>query len=237
MANNKKEQERAELHRAIWNIENGMRASKDCRVGILAMANVQNEHTSDEFSAVKKTVEEDLRARYKDLSRKELTDLNPLNTYVSYYKKFGYTYHVLLQLESILKGKGIPSGSPLVEAMFIAELNNQLLTSGHDLDEVKLPVSLKVSSGEESFINMGQKESKTVKDDFMLTDEEGIISAILRGPDYRTRIRGNTKNVLYTIYGPWGISKKEIEKHLNDIEAYVFLFSKGADTIIKEVFE
>ncbi len=58
----------------------------------------------------------------------------PLPAYASYYRAFDKTYHVLGQLKSVaVKGKAIPSVAALVEAMFIAELHNGLLTAGHDL--------------------------------------------------------------------------------------------------------
>jgi len=62
----------------------------------------------------------------------------------------GYTYHVLPQIEAVINSKTIPSGSPLVEAMFMTELTNMLLTAGHDLDKIEVPLSLKVSNGGES---------------------------------------------------------------------------------------
>ena len=61
-----------------------------------------------------------------------------IQAYAAYYERFNKTYHVQLQLESVaLKGKSIPRVSALVEAMFMAELENLLLTAGHDLDVVQ----------------------------------------------------------------------------------------------------
>ena len=63
-----------------------------------------------------------------------------LQVYDTYYKRFKKTYHVQLQLESIVfKGKSIPSVAALVEAMFMAEIKNMLLTAGHDLEACRCP--------------------------------------------------------------------------------------------------
>lgn len=73
---------------------------------------------------------------YYRLAKKEETDMVEEfgDAYILYYKKFGYTYHVLPQLESVIKGKTIPFGLPLVEAMFIAPFSfrkiNHLFKSG-----------------------------------------------------------------------------------------------------------
>lgn len=72
-----------------------------------------------------------------------MSSIEPIKTYVEYYKCLKKTYHVLLQLESIVfKKKSIPNVSPLVEAMFMAELKNQLLTANHDMDTIKLPIKV-----------------------------------------------------------------------------------------------
>src|SRR5262245_64447502 len=63
--------------------------------------------------------------------------------YVHYYKRFGKTYHVLLQLESIvLKSKGLPSVSPLVDANFTAEVETLVLTAGHDAQQLQGEISI-----------------------------------------------------------------------------------------------
>ena len=51
-----------------------------------------------------------------------------LKAYQEHYKRFEKTYHVHLQLESIVfKGKPIPTSVALVEAMFMAEVNSTRL--------------------------------------------------------------------------------------------------------------
>ncbi len=75
-----------------------------------------------------------------------------LQAYDAYYRQFKKTYHVQLQLESILfKGKSIPSVAALVEAMFMAEVDSLLLTAGHDLDTLHLPLTLDAAQGAETY--------------------------------------------------------------------------------------
>lgn len=49
------------------------------------------------------------------------------------------------------EGQVRPSVAALVEAMFIAELKNLLLTAGHDLDAVELPLKLDIARGGERY--------------------------------------------------------------------------------------
>lgn len=44
--------------------------------------------------------------------------------------------------------KSYPTVSLLVEAMFMAEMKNLLLTAGHDLDTIDLPIKLDIAKGE-----------------------------------------------------------------------------------------
>lgn len=207
-----------------------------CSIGILAMENVQNAFSEDKLMIVKQELEGTIRSKLGQTTRGELKALHPMDAYISYYKKFGYTYHVLPQLESIIKGKTIPSGLPLVEAMFIAELKNMLLTAGHDLDKIKAPLSLKVSTGSESFTTLSNHNAITIPNDIMITDQEDVISSILRGPDLRTAITANTTRVIYTVYAPFGVEEKLVREHLRDIESYVHIVSEKSVACLNQVF-
>jgi DNA/RNA-binding domain of Phe-tRNA-synthetase-like protein len=218
----------------MYSIQNELEKNQ-CRIGVLIMENVNNA-ASQEFTEAKTALEKMLREKYACASRAELKTLHPIDSYVAYYKKFGYTYHVLAQLESIVKGKSIPSVLPLVEAMFMAELKNMLLTAGHDADKAAFPISLKKCTGQESFVTMTGREVTTVAKDCMITDMKGILSAILRGPDQRTAIHKGTKKVLYTVYGLPDIQDELVYDHLSDIEHYIKLCSPDAVTTLKQIY-
>jgi len=103
-------------------------------IGLLAMRGVTNPKQHPELDTKKNAVEAELRARFADHDREALKAIPTIRAYNDYAKRFGKTYHVQLQLESIVhKGKSIPRVAALVEAMFMAEPKSQLLTAGHDL--------------------------------------------------------------------------------------------------------
>lgn len=207
-----------------------------CKLGILVMTGVNNLFAHDMLDNLKKELENELREKYGEKTRQELKSLHPMDSYVSYYKKFGYTYHVLPQLESVAHGKTIPSVSPLVEAMFMAELKNMLLTAAHDLEKIKGQLTFTSSTGTESYVGMNQKHLTTIPGDKMITDGESVISSILKGPDYRTCIDEKTRHVLYTVYSPCGIESTLIRQHLDDIESYVRTFSPNVTVTLKQIY-
>jgi len=209
----------------------------DAHVGLLIMHGVVNPESHPVLEEHKKALEEELRHRYSGQDRSDLEKHPVLMAYASYYRQFKKTYHVQLQLESLLfKEKPIPSVAALVEAMFMAEMNNLLLTAGHDLDTVHLPITLDVAHGTESYILLRGVPQAPKAGDMMIVDGEGIISNIIYGPDQRTQINPNTHNVLFTVYAPAGIHEKDIEKHLLHIQQNVVLVSPEAQVDTLKVF-
>lgn len=60
-----------------------------------------------------------------------------------------------------------------------------------------------------------------MKDDFFVADQSGILSSVLTGPDYRTRITEKTEEVLYVAYGIEGVTHEQIRHHLSTIGHYL----------------
>lgn len=198
-------------------------------LGLLVMNDVENPTSHAELDQLKQELELELRTRYSATDRRALRRLPTLAAYDAYYRQFSQTYHVQLQLESIVfKKKSIPSVAALVEAMFMAELKNWLLTAGHDLAHVDTPVQLGVAAGSESYLRLNGSEQQLKAGDMMIRDQIGVISCILYGPDRRTSIQPDTSQILFTTYAPAGISPEQVQLHLEDIRDYVLLVAPEA---------
>jgi DNA/RNA-binding domain of Phe-tRNA-synthetase-like protein len=215
----------------------------DASVGILAMKDVANPQHHAELEARKAALEDDLRARYAGYDRAAFKALPSIQAYNAYYRRFKKSYHVQLQLESVvLKGKSIPSVAALVETMFMAELNNQLLTAGHDLALVQGAPRVDVAGGSETYLRINGQEQTLKAGDMYIADAHpdgswgGILSSILYGPDRRTRITDGTTEVLFTVYAPSGIEPPTVRLHLQEIESYVQLVAPQAQTTLRQVF-
>ena len=207
-------------------------------VGVLAMREVANPVHHVALEKLKAELEAGLREQFKGQDRTALSSHPVLQVYGEYYKRFKKTYHVQLQLESIvMKGKSIPSVASLVEAMFMAEVRNMLLTAGHDLDLLGLPLRLDVSDGTESYTVM-RGEVQTLKPgDMFISDSVGIISDIIYGPDQRTQINANTRSVIFTVYVPAGIDEQLVTQHLQDMRDYVLVIAPQAQVELLQVFK
>ena len=71
-------------------------------IGILAMRGVSNPDRHAELDERKKELEHQLRSKYSGYDRSSLRSLPTIQAYNNYYKPFKKTYHVQLQLESVV---------------------------------------------------------------------------------------------------------------------------------------
>ena len=205
-------------------------------VGVLAMKGLVNPKGHPELERRKAELEEKLRTQYADFDRLALRNLPVMQAYTTYYKGFKKTYHLQLQLESVVfKNKPIPSVAALLEGMFMAELDTLLLTAGHDLDIVQPPVGIYVADGSEQFVRINGQEQQLKASDMYVADAEGVLSTIIYGPDQRTRITGETRRALFTTYAPPGIGEQAVVEHLQEIRDYALLVAPEAQVEILEV--
>ena len=187
-------------------------------VGVLAMRDVANPPHHTELEKQKAALEEELRTRWAGQDRHALEQLPVLRAYNAYYRRFKKSYHVQLQLESIaFKGKALPSVAALVEAMFMAEVKNLLLTAGHDLDKIQGTLTLDVAKGDETYFLLRGQPQTLKAGDMYIADGAGIVSSIIYGPDQRTAIGPDTRRAVFTVYAPPGIAASAVRQHLDDI--------------------
>lgn len=200
-------------------------------VGVLVMSGVRNPEQSAALERRKRELEEDLRGHAARSGRDRLGSQPLVRAYVDYYRAHGKTYHVKAQWESVaVKGRPIPRRAALVEAMFMAELENLVLTAGHDLTALVLPLRVDATREGDRYVLLNGTERVLGAGDMMMVDGEGIVSSVLHGPDGRTRITPETREVLFAVYAPAGIGETAVRDHLEDVRANVLLVAPEAET-------
>jgi DNA/RNA-binding domain of Phe-tRNA-synthetase-like protein len=205
-------------------------------VGLIALRGVTNPTSNDKLHDLASALESDVRSRLGTVDRETIRAIPPLPAYAAYYKRWGQRYHVAMQLESVAqKGKSLPRVAALVEAMFIAELRNLLLTAGHDLDALELPVRLTAGTGG-SFVAANGQETTVKPGDMIIADARGrVLSAIITGPSDVARIGPETTAALFYAYAPPGVDPILVERHLDEIERNVRLITPAAEVIGREI--
>jgi DNA/RNA-binding domain of Phe-tRNA-synthetase-like protein len=209
--------------------ESWERAYPGAVLGILVMRGARNPDRHEGLQAIKTQTETALRGRYFSQGKQAVKAEPVIAAYNDYYARFKKTYHVALQLESVIwKGRPIPSVSALVEAMFMAELKNMILTAGHDLSAIEPPLELGVAAAGESYVMLSGEERGLKEGDMRIKDAKGVISAVVYGPDRRTKITPETKDALFVVYAPAGVGEGRVRSHLEDIRGFVRIVSPEA---------
>ena len=198
-------------------------------VGLLVLKNAPNLPDHPELQAAKAALEEELRSLYGDRDRKALREEPVLAAYDSFYRRFRKTYHVQLQLESVVfHGKNIQAPSALVACMFMAELSTGLLTAAHDYKALELPLSAEIATGDETYQRLNGTQQQLKEGDLFIKDQQGILSSVIYGPDQRTQIGSDTAQAAYTTYAPPGVDESQVKAQLELLETYVRLWAPDA---------
>jgi DNA/RNA-binding domain of Phe-tRNA-synthetase-like protein len=82
--------------------EDWRRAHPGATIGLLELSGVENASSSSRLTERKREIETSLRERYQGFTRQEFLALPVMAEYDRYYTGFNKTYHVQLQLESIV---------------------------------------------------------------------------------------------------------------------------------------
>lgn len=201
-------------------------------VGLLALGQVAP--VADRLAALtarRAALKVELRVRFGGKSRADLLAALPaLQAYTAYYRRFKKTYHVLLQLESVVfRDRAIGGALPLVTATFMAELQSQLLTATHDLDAVRPPLRLLAATGEERYTLLNGEEAQAKAGDMLMADAGGAICTVIAGQSRESSVRAATRRALFVVYAPPGIAETAVERHLDEIETLVRLFAPAAE--------
>ncbi len=207
-----------------WN-----RVHSGAHIGLLELSGISNAGPCPLLEERKRAAEATLRARYGQFARRDFLAQPVMAAYAAYYRRFGKTYHVQLQLESIvLKGKNLPAVSPAVDANFMAEVETFVLAAGHDVSCLRGPVLMDASRAGDRMVLMNGSLKDLRPDDMIMRDADAVRCSIIYGQDERSPIVPQTAHVLYVAYAPAGVPGEQVELHLRRIEENLRLCSPDA---------
>ena len=180
--------------------------------GSITINKQQNMKTHPDIEQAKHLIEKKIRETYPDPEEDPI-----VQSYAGYFDKWGKTYPIEFQINSIKKGRTFPQVSTHVDCMFMAELENRILTSGHDRDAIQGRLVYDLADEGEEYVKLNGKKQVLVKNDVILKDDDGVLASVLFGPATRTSIKMETVNPLYFAWCPVGIDQKTVDEHLSTI--------------------
>jgi len=207
-------------------------------IGLLQVSGVDNSRPSPAQEDEKRRLEASLRQQYQGFNRRELLALPVMAAYHAYYRRFDKTYHVLLQLESLLfKGRNLPQVSPLVDANFMAEMEVLTLAASHDAERLQPPLSIDICRPGDRLQQMGGALKEQLPGDMAMRDGLGLACTILYGQDDRSPVTASTTRALYVVYAPGGVDRANVAAHLEALLRTIRLFAPGVVVEGEEILE
>ncbi len=163
--------------------------------------------TVNDFDALGQTVAARLESHgsrpKEDISRR-------VAAFDSYFAGNGLRSPLGEQIEKV-RSKGLPSGNVLVQALLLAEVTTGLLMGAQDAGTVKGVLVCDRANPGETFRGM-RREVQCRPDEIVLRDDEGIIASLLQGPDHRTRLTPETKDIIFFVFSVPGIVAADIQE-------------------------
>ena len=186
--------------------------------GMLIVRGSPNRRRALAITLEERAVEARLRLQFPG----ETIEAHPIaRAYAQYFRRYGGRYPVVHQAKTVLTGRPIESNSALVEAMFTAELDSLILTSGHDLQTLRGPLTVDVAVAGDAYTRLSGKDQMLKAGDMVVRDAQGIIASVAHGPDARTRLQPETNAALFGAWCPVGIAPSIVEAHLARLAALI----------------
>ena len=138
---------------------------------------------------------------------------NRIEVYDNFFNQFGYECPLPKHLKRTVNS-GFPRYDLMVDAHFMAEMCAGILVAVTDYDLFDGALSLDLADDGETCVGMGGRIIRTKKDEIVLRDEKEIVCVLCQGADEKTRVRSDTRNVLFYAYAVPGIKRRFIEEGL-----------------------
>jgi DNA/RNA-binding domain of Phe-tRNA-synthetase-like protein len=155
-----------------------------------------------------------------------------IQAFESFFTQNGFRSPLGGQLKHVQE-KGLPGGSPLVKALLLSEMSTGMLMGAQDAAAIEGPLVGDLAEEGEAFRGM-RAEVLCRKDEIVLRDAEGIIATLFQGPDSRTRLNKDTKDIVFFVFSVPGISTAEVQE---GVETVGRLFKGSSAEIHAHVYE
>ena len=189
--------------------------------GLALISECRNFHNPPGFDQHKRRL---LRRMRKRETLAEITDR--IEVYTRFFESFGHPCPLPQHLKRTVHS-GFPRYNLLVDAHFMAEMCAGILVAVSDFDRFEGALTLDLADEGEHCIALGRRDMVTGQLEIVLRDEREIVCILCQGPDEKTRVTEETRNVLYYAYAVPGIDAQYLEEGLTIAAEIASEFGKG----------
>jgi DNA/RNA-binding domain of Phe-tRNA-synthetase-like protein len=189
----------------------GLAFVRDCR-------NPENPDGFDQFK----------RRQLRQMRRREILAgiSRRIDVYARFFESFGYTCPLPRHLKRVVSS-GFPRYSLYLDAHFLAEMCAGILVAVADDDRFDGDLTLDVAAKDEISVGLGNRRFLTREGEIVLRDASDIVCVLCQGADEKTRIRPDTRNVLFYAYAVPGIESAYLAEGLSLAAEAVVTFGGG----------
>jgi DNA/RNA-binding domain of Phe-tRNA-synthetase-like protein len=136
-----------------------------------------------------------------------------IDTYDRFFQSFGFECPLPKHLHRTIHS-GFPQYNLLVDAHFMAEMCAGILVAVTDYDRIEGKLTLDVAREGETSNGMGGRLFTTKQGEIVFRDEKDIICVLCQGADEKTRVKDDSRNVLFYSYAVPGIDAVYLKEGL-----------------------
>ncbi|HNT69577.1 MAG TPA: phenylalanine--tRNA ligase beta subunit-related protein [Syntrophorhabdaceae bacterium] len=149
-----------------------------------------------------------------------------IDAYDRFFQGFGFECPLPQHLKRTVNS-GFPRYNLMVDAHFMAEMCAGILVAVTDFDRIEGGLMLDVAHAGETSAGMGGRQFITKEGEIVLRDEKDIICVLCQGADEKTKVRDDTRNVLFYSYAVPGIDGTYLKEGLTIAAEAIARFGGG----------
>ena len=159
-----------------------------------------------------------------------------IDIYDQFFRSFGFECPLPQHLHRTIHS-GFPRYNLMVDAHFMAEMSAGILVAVTDYDRIEGMLMLDVARRGETAVGMGGRQFILKEREIVLRDEKEIICVLCQGADEKTRVKDDTRNVLFYSYAIPGIHEIYLKEGLTIAAETMTRFGggtvKGLEVFVK----
>ncbi len=149
-----------------------------------------------------------------------------IDVYDQFFQSFGFECPLPGHLKRTVNS-GFPRYNLMVDAHFMAEMCAGILVAVTDFDQIEGGLTLDVARQGEACAGMGNRRFIMKEGEIVLRDEKDIVCVLCQGADEKTRVRDNTRNVLFYSFAVPGIDPVYLKEGLSVAAQTMVEFGEG----------
>ena len=180
------------------------------RLGLVEVRGAENSGMR-ELRDERRTVERIVKKEYRNWEKVDI-----IKAYDKVFGRHKRPFPILEGVKAVLKGKGIPTLSPLIDAMLLAELKHLVLMTAHDTDKLEGTLTVDQAMEGDEFTNITGDAVPLDQGDVVVRDSRGIVATYLEGQSLRTKVTKKTRNCAYFAFYVPGVKDVSLTNLIRD---------------------